>query len=142
MTGDNIGAKPVPAIHAGTDQARWPRDDAVRLRRPGARGCPGAQSLSRPAACEPPPVLASAARRGDRRTAAGAATRTGGSMSDDTSRFFAGGGVEQSAPGRVNLLGEHTDYNDGYVLPVAIPQRIYVQATTSADGRFHVYSSN
>jgi galactokinase len=63
-------------------------------------------------------------------------------MSDDTSRFFTGGGVQVSAPGRVNLLGEHTDYNDGYVLPVAIPQRTYVQAAPSTDGRFHVYSSN
>ncbi len=33
-----------------------------------------------------------------------------------------------SAPGRVNLIGEHTDYNEGFVLPMAIEQRIYVMA--------------
>jgi galactokinase len=31
--------------------------------------------------------------------------------------------LEASAPGRVNLIGEHTDYNGGYVLPTVIPQR-------------------
>jgi galactokinase len=31
--------------------------------------------------------------------------------------------VSGHAPGRVNLMGEHTDYNEGYVLPVAIPQQ-------------------
>ncbi|GAB3503743.1 galactokinase [Phytohabitans suffuscus] len=34
-----------------------------------------------------------------------------------------------AAPGRVNLIGEHTDYNDGFVLPFALPQRTLVAAS-------------
>jgi len=37
-----------------------------------------------------------------------------------------------AAPGRVNLIGEHTDYNDGFVLPLALPQRTVVTARRSA----------
>jgi galactokinase len=48
--------------------------------------------------------------------------------------------TEASAPGRVNLLGEHTDYNDGYVLPIAIPQQTTVQLSLSADPQHHFYS--
>ena len=40
--------------------------------------------------------------------------------------FGAAPEVIAAAPGRVNLLGEHTDYNDGYVLPIAIPQQTSV----------------
>jgi galactokinase len=47
-----------------------------------------------------------------------------------------------SAPGRVNLLGEHTDYNDGFVLPTAIPQQTIVHIGHSFDDRHHFYSEN
>ncbi|PSF37263.1 galactokinase [Aphanothece hegewaldii CCALA 016] len=47
-----------------------------------------------------------------------------------------------SAPGRVNLLGEHTDYNDGFVLPIAIPQTTTVQLGLSHNGHYHFYSRN
>ena len=49
--------------------------------------------------------------------------------------------IEASAPGRVNLLGEHTDYNDGFVLPTAIPQKTTVQFGFSHDEQHHFYSA-
>lgn len=54
--------------------------------------------------------------------------------------FNAAPQVQASAPGRVNLLGEHTDYNDGFVLPTAIPQQTTVELGYSPDDRHHFYS--
>lgn len=48
--------------------------------------------------------------------------------------------AQASAPGRVNLLGEHTDYNDGFVLPTAIPQQTTVYLGFSPDSQYHIYS--
>ena len=45
-----------------------------------------------------------------------------------------------SAPGRVNLIGEHTDYNDGYVLPFAIPMRTAVAASLAKGPQWRVFS--
>jgi galactokinase len=49
--------------------------------------------------------------------------------------------VTGQAPGRVNLLGEHTDYNDGYVLPTAIPQRTSVAVGKKGGSTFIVYAA-
>lgn len=45
------------------------------------------------------------------------------------------------SPGRVNIIGEHTDYNDGFVLPAAINKAIYLAITARTDEQVHLYSS-
>jgi galactokinase len=62
-------------------------------------------------------------------------------MMDYAQIFNAAPEVETSAPGRVNLLGEHTDYNDGFVLPTAIPQHTTVSIGYSPNDRHHFYSA-
>ena len=47
-----------------------------------------------------------------------------------------------SAPGRVNLIGEHTDYNDGYVFPVAIDKYINIAARQRTDRRVALHASD
>jgi galactokinase len=46
------------------------------------------------------------------------------------------------APGRVNLIGEHTDYNSGFVLPVAIDRATYVAARPRDDDRVHIVAAD
>jgi galactokinase len=44
------------------------------------------------------------------------------------------------SPGRVNIIGEHTDYNNGFVLPAAIDKAIYVAVSARNDDKIKLYS--
>ena len=67
-----------------------------------------------------------------------------GSARTVAERFLAVYGTSPSglfrAPGRVNLIGEHTDYNDGFVMPVAIDFSCYSAIRSRSDRTLSVYS--
>src|SRR5690349_21176617 len=46
------------------------------------------------------------------------------------------------APGRVNLIGEHTDYNDGFVMPVALDFSTFAKVSPREDRKLQIYSDN
>jgi len=46
-----------------------------------------------------------------------------------------------AAPGRVNLIGEHTDYNEGFVLPGAVDKKMYVAMAENNSDTVNVYAS-
>ncbi|MFF3913009.1 galactokinase [Streptomyces sp. NPDC001852] len=47
-----------------------------------------------------------------------------------------------AAPGRVNLIGEHTDYNDGFVMPFALPHRAIAAVSRRTDGVLRLHSAD
>ncbi len=55
-------------------------------------------------------------------------------------RFGAPPQLVVRAPGRVNLIGEHTDYNEGFVLPIAIDRATFIAARARLDRTVRVYS--
>jgi galactokinase len=60
----------------------------------------------------------------------------------DFERVFGAGGRPQVAvaPGRINLIGEHTDYNDGFVLPMAIDRHVAIAFAPRVDRVLRAYS--
>src|SRR5687768_7535391 len=56
------------------------------------------------------------------------------------SRFGASPEFVARAPGRVNLIGDHTDYNDGFVLPMAIDRAAWIALRASRDGQVRVHA--
>jgi galactokinase len=59
---------------------------------------------------------------------------TYGGSDEDIEVFF--------APGRVNLIGEHTDYNNGFVMPFSIQYGTYMLARRTADSTLKFRSAN
>jgi galactokinase len=58
------------------------------------------------------------------------------------SKSFEGEPVIVRSPGRVNLIGEHTDYNMGYVLPAAINKAAYIAISKRKDNEIHLVAAD
>ncbi|MFD2599516.1 galactokinase [Sphingobacterium corticis] len=50
--------------------------------------------------------------------------------------------ISAKSPGRINIIGEHTDYNEGFVLPTAIDKAIYVALGKRADDKLVLYAED
>src|ERR1700683_2061272 len=60
----------------------------------------------------------------------------------DFGRFFGTPAHLFRAPGRVNLIGEHTDYNNGFVMPAALGFATFAAISPRDDKVLEIYSSN
>lgn len=55
-------------------------------------------------------------------------------------RHFGGDPIVVKSPGRINLIGEHTDYNQGFVLPAAIDKAVYVAVRKNEDNQIRLFA--
>lgn len=55
-------------------------------------------------------------------------------------RYISDATIVVRSPGRINLIGEHTDYNEGFVLPAAIDKAAYIALTPRNDDQINLYS--
>ena len=93
--------------------------------------------LRPPAGAAGPAGFAGSAGPGDASLTSDPAGRAAAAFQDAYGHAPAG---VWAAPGRVNLIGEHTDYNDGFVLPFALPRHVAVAARRRTDGVCEVRS--
>ncbi|NJQ03950.1 galactokinase [Streptomyces zingiberis] len=79
---------------------------------------------------------------GTAHTAPGSATDVTGLTGAFTALYGTAPEGVWAAPGRVNLIGEHTDYNDGFVLPLALPHTARAAVARRADGALRLHSAD
>ena len=61
-------------------------------------------------------------------------------INEKFNELFGEGGVLYTSPGRINLIGEHTDYNGGFVLPGAIDKAMYCKIKPNGTNKVRAYA--
>jgi galactokinase len=64
------------------------------------------------------------------------------SIAQKYTQFFGGNPMVVRSPGRINIIGEHTDYNDGFVLPAAIDKSAYLAISLRDDDEIHLIADD